>query len=159
MGYVNPKLKEASLRYSTYDYSVKFSELKNPAFAFGYFFGYTGTGYTYIHIAITFILEFIGIYLWKREDIKENEADSYKNNRHIEKSSMEETNNKIKKEPFLKNNKSVKDFYNYKSNNKPNYKEAKKKIYELKKLLDDGIINKDEYEKSAAKYKKILLED
>ena len=72
---------------------------------------------------------------------------------------MEETNNKIKKEPFLKNNKSVKDFYNYKSNNKPNYKEAKKKIYELKKLLDDGIINKDEYEKSATKYKKILLED
>lgn len=175
---MNPKLKEASIRYSTYDYSVKFSELKNPLFAFGYFFGYTGTGYTYIHLGITLILEFIGIYLWKRDELREkeeklNDKSNQKNEiKEKEEKSIVQSNRKIEVENEIssKDKKDFKSILNpvsnvfkkpdeHKSNKKPNYKEAKKKIYELKKLLDDGIINKEEYDKGSAKYKEILLEE
>lgn len=161
LGYVNPKLKEASIRYSTYDYSVKLSELKNPLFAFGYFFGYTGTGYTYIHLGITLILEFIGIYLWKRDELREKEEKL--NDKSNQKNEVEKEISSNDKKVFTSILKPVANAFKkpdeQKSNKKPKYKEAKKKIYELKKLLDDGIINKDEYEKSAAKYKKILLQE
>ena len=192
LGFVNPKLKEASLKFSTYDLSIKFSELINPLFAFPYFFAFTSSGYGIIHLAITLILETIGIYLWKRnkKEIEKKQLTKKKKPK-IEKlpkgiyQGKIKSNNKIysveaelvsKSKNLLYNLKIISpsnlngimlDIHpkklevNWKLIDDENYSTKKReniaKLREFKNLLDQKIIDLNDYESKLSEYKHTLF--
>lgn len=120
---------------------IKFYELTNIPFAFGYFLSFSR--YLSIHFISTFVIELIGFsaFLYSKKKFNLSKIQSNKNESTVDYGLF-----KIKNERKISEDEEIKK------------SKAKKKLLELKEYFDEGIITKEEYEKAAKPHKKILLE-